>query len=162
SAGEVSNLLVKGRDSFHAEAAAVREAGLASGPRQHLDDTATRVGGQDRHCQVLCNPLYTAYRTTEGQDRLTVLDVLPDGRPRAFVWNAEAEAYLERVGLSARVRARPAALPRDRPLDQPALDAWLGEHLPDLGPQQRRWLLDALAVAAYRADASAPMVRLLV
>src|SRR5205823_14760959 len=58
--------------------------------------------------------------------------------------------------------ARLAALPRDRPLDQPALDAWLGEHLPDLGPQQRRWLLDALAVAAYRADASVPMVRLLV
>jgi hypothetical protein len=162
SAGEVSNLLVKGRDAFHAEAAAVREAGLASGPWQHLDDTATRVGGQNRHCQVLCNPLYTAYQTTEAKDRLTVLDVLRNGRPRAFRWDAEAEAYLERVGLSAKVRSRLAALPRGRPLDEPALDRWLGERLPELGPQQRRWLLDALAVAAYRAETDAPVGRLLV
>jgi cell division protein FtsB len=162
SAGEVSNLLVKGRDSFHAEAAAVRAAGLASGPWQHLDDTLTRVNGQDRHCQVLCNPLYTAYETTAAKDRLAVLDVLRNGRPRSFRWDARAEAYLERVGLSARVRSRLAGLPRDRPLDEPALTAWLEEHVPELGPQQRKWVLDALAVAAYRAETAAPMVRLLV
>src|SRR5205823_839895 len=40
-------------------------------------------------------------------------------------------------------------------------DAWLSEHVPDLGPQQRRWVLDAMAVAAYRAEAAAPVVRLL-
>jgi hypothetical protein len=53
SAGELSNLVVKGRGPFHAEAAAVREAGLASGPWQHLDDTLTRMNGQNQHCQVL-------------------------------------------------------------------------------------------------------------
>src|SRR5205823_4006825 len=129
---------------------------------QHLDDTLTRVNGQNRHCHILCNPLYTAYETTEGKDRLTVLGVLRNGRPPSFLWNGEAGAYLERVGLSAKVRARLAALPRDRPLDQPTLDTWLAEHIPELGPQQRKWLLDGMAVAAYRAETAAPVVRLLV
>jgi hypothetical protein len=161
SAGELSDLLVKGRGPFHAEAAAVREAGLASGPWQHMDDTLTRVDGRNQHCQVVCNPLYTAYQTTEAKDRLTVLDVLRNGRPRAFLWDARAEAYLDRVGLSAKVRARLAELPRDRPLGEPALHAWLEEHVPDLGPQQRKCALDAMAVAAYRAETAAPVVRLL-
>ena len=38
----------------------------------------------------------------------------------------------------------------------------LEAHLPGLGPQQRRWILDATAVAAYHADLEFPVVRLLV
>src|SRR5205085_1172089 len=40
--------------------------------------------------------------------------------------------------------------------------ALLEAHLPGLGPQQRKWLLDATAVAAYHADLEFPVVRLLV
>src|SRR2546421_2269685 len=49
SAGEVSDLLIKDQEPFHAEQAAVVRAGLASSPWQHLDSTGTRVDGRDQH-----------------------------------------------------------------------------------------------------------------
>ena len=61
--GTISNLLIKDHDVFHAEQAAAYLAGLRSSPWQHLDDTATRVRGQNCHCHIVCNPLHTTYRT---------------------------------------------------------------------------------------------------
>src|SRR2546426_12446482 len=102
SAGQVSNLLIKDQAVFHGEKDALYQAGLASSPWQHLDDTSTRVNGQNGYCHIVCNPLYTAYFTTTAKDRLTVLDVLTNSRPRRFVVNAEARGYVETRGLSAR------------------------------------------------------------
>jgi hypothetical protein len=76
SAGQISHLLTEGHETFHQEKEEIVEAGLNSSPWQHIDDTGTRVDGVNWHCQVLCNPLYTAYFTTERKDRLTVIDVL--------------------------------------------------------------------------------------
>jgi len=64
SAGELSNWLIKDWPELHAEKTAIYQAGLHSSPWQHLDDTATRVNGQNEHCHVVCHPLYTAYFTT--------------------------------------------------------------------------------------------------
>jgi hypothetical protein len=100
SDGHLSNLLIKDQGAFHAEKDALYRAGLASSPWQHLDDTSTRVHGQNGYCHVVCNPLYTAYFTTEAKDRLTVLDVLTNHRPRRFLVNTEALNFLEACGLS--------------------------------------------------------------
>jgi len=81
-AGTLSRLLTEDRDVFAAEAAAVTAAGLASTAVQHLDETSTRVNGQPEHCHVLCNELYTSYRTLPGKDRLSVLAVLSGGGAR--------------------------------------------------------------------------------
>jgi hypothetical protein len=59
------------------------------------------------HCHIVCNPLYTAYFTTAAKDRLTIIDVLTNHRPRRFLVNAEALGYLEALGLST-VRHRQA------------------------------------------------------
>lgn len=161
SDGHVSDVLIKDRDAFHTEQAAVVEAGLTSSPWQHIDDTGTRVNGQNQHCHILCNPLYTAYATRPAKDRLTVLDVLRTGRPRAFLLNEEALGYLADLPVSAVTRRRLLHLPRDTVLDEAALDRLLVEHLPRVGAQQRKWIVDALAVAAYHAQADGPVVRLL-
>lgn len=79
SHGALSNLLIKEREDLHAEKGAVYEAGLRSSPWQHLDETSARVNGQNKHCHIMCNPLYTAYFTTEAKDRQTVIDVLRNG-----------------------------------------------------------------------------------
>ena len=89
SAGEISNLLIKKQESFHAEKDAVYEAGLRSSPWQQSDDTLTRVDGQNQHCHVVCNPVYTSYHTRARKDRLSVLDVLRNGRKRLFRLNEE-------------------------------------------------------------------------
>ena len=66
------------------------EAGLASSPWQQLDATGTRVEGENQDGHVLCNPLYTAYSTTPGKGRMTVIDVLGNHRERIFRLNEEA------------------------------------------------------------------------
>jgi hypothetical protein len=162
SDGQVSNLLIKDQAAFHAEKAALYEAGLASSPWQHLDDTSTRVNGQNGYCHIVCNPLYTAYFTRTAKDRLTVIDVLTNHRPRRFVVNAEALSYIEAGGLSAVRRRQLAQVPGDVIMDEAMMQALLETHLPGLGPQQRKWILDATAVAAYHADVEFPVVRLLV
>jgi len=162
SDGQVSNLLIKDHTVFHAEKAALYQTGLASSPWQHLDDTSTRVNGQNGYCHIVCNPLYTAYFTTATKDRLTVLDVLTHHRPRRFLVNAEALAVLEAGGLSAVRRRQVAQLPGETIMEDATMQAVLEAHLPGLGPQQRRWILDATAVAAYHADLEFPVVRLLV
>src|SRR5258706_11781397 len=118
SAGTLSNLLTESRAAFTAEARDVLEAGLASGPWQHLDDTTTRVNGDGQYCQILCNPLYTAYQTTAKKDRLTVIDVLRGSRPRAYRFDQEADRHLEWLGLSAAAQAKLAAPPREQELDE--------------------------------------------
>ena len=162
SAGQVSNLLIKDHTVFHEDKDALYQAGLASSPWQHLDDTSTRINGRNGFCHIVCNPLYTAYFTTEAKDRLTIIDVLSNYQPRRFLVNAEALGYLETFGLSALRRRQAEQLPCDVLMDEVTLHALLEAHLPGLGPQQRKWLLDATAVAAYHAALEFPVVRLLV
>ena len=161
SDGQVSNLLIKGQAPFHAEKEALYQAGLASSPWQHLDDTSTRVNGQNGYCHIVCNPLYTAYFTTAAKDRLTIIDVLTNHRPRRFLVNAEALGFMEACGLSAVRRQQVEQLPSGTIVDEATMQALLEAHLPGLGPQQRKWILDATAVAAYHAAVELPVVRLL-
>lgn len=160
--GTISNLLIKDQDTFHAEKDAVFQAGLRSSPWQHMDDTSTRVNGQNQHCQVVCNPLYTAYHTTAAKDRLTIIDVLRGGQPRTFRLNSEALSYLDQVQVSQTTRRCLVQLPWDQDLDEAALEQLLSAHLPQLGDQQHKWIVDALAVAAYHAQTEWPVVRLLI
>jgi Transposase IS66 family len=160
--GTISHLLIHDQTRFHAEADAVMQAGLASSPWQQIDDTGTRVNGQNQYCQILCNPLYTSYRTTATKDRLSVVDVLRGGHPRRFRLNTEACRYLDLVKLAQVTRERLQALPWDQDLDEPTLAALLARHLPTLGNQARKWIMDAMAVASYHAQTDVPVVQLLV
>src|SRR5204862_7449172 len=100
SAGQLSNMLIKDREVFHAEKASILQAGLESSPWQHLDSTGTRVNGHNQHCHVLCNPLYTAYCTTPSKDRLSLLRVLLGGADPPFRLNAFALELLPQLGVS--------------------------------------------------------------
>ncbi len=162
SDGQVSNLLIKDQDQFHADKDAVYAAGLRSSPWQHVDATPTAVAGQPQHCHIVCNPLHTTYQTTPTKDRLAVLDVLLAGRPRTYLLNDEALGYLDQVQVSARTRQRLLHLPRDTVLDEATMHRLLDEHLAGVSDQQRKWVLDAMAVAAYHAQTEWPVVRLLV
>jgi hypothetical protein len=120
------------------------------------------VNGQNGYGHIVCNPLSTAYFTTSAKDRLTVVDVLTNDRPRRFLVNAEALGSVEACGLSAVRRWQLRQLPCETSMDEAMLQALLEEHLAGLGPQQRKWILDATAVAAYHAALEFPVVRLLV
>jgi hypothetical protein len=162
STGQISKLLTKGQAEFHAESEAVYEAGLRSSPYQHLDDTTTRVNGQNHSCHILCNPVYTSYHTRAHKDRLTVLDVLRSGRARIFRLNAEALSYLEGLPFSQLTRQRLQSWQSEAVLDESAFLVHLDEHLPNLPSQQRKAIIDAAAVAAYHVEEGVPVIETLI
>jgi hypothetical protein len=162
SSGQLSNLLIKDKEPFHAEKDAIYEAGVRSSPWQHIDDTSARVNGQNQHCHIVCNPLYSAYFTTEKKDRLTVIDVLRNSSERRFLLNDEAVDLLRLLRVSARVIGQLDHLPQEQAWSEGEFAGLLDQHLPNLGPQQRQWVLDATAIAAYHAQTEFPVVELLV
>jgi hypothetical protein len=162
SAGEISNLLIKKQESFHAEKDAVYAAGLRSSPWQQTDDTLTRVNGQNQHCHVVCNPVYTSYHTRESKERLSVLDVLRNGRKRLYRLNAESIGYLSGIFWSKTAWRKIQSWKSEQDWEEVAFLERLGEGLPRLSDQQRKILIDAAAVAAYHAQRDYPVVQALV
>ena len=162
SAGQLSNMVIKGQEGFHTEKEEICEAGLGSSPFQHIDQTSTRVDGQNQHCNIVCNSLYTVYTTTPSKDRLSVLDVLRNGRARCFRLNEEALGYLESVPLSKATRTWLAGECSDQDWDEQTFEERLDTTWPKLNTRQRQAILSAAAVAAYHAEEGIPIVRLLV
>jgi len=162
STGQLSNFLIKDQELFHQEKDALYEAGLKSSPWQHIDDTSTRVNAHNHYCQILCNPLYTAYFTTKDKSRLTVLDVLQNFEPRTFLLNEEAFSYINIFRLPVRLMKQLRDFPQQQPIRQEEFLYLLDKYIPCLGPQQRNRILDAAAVAAYHAQMEFPVIRLLI
>jgi len=74
----------------------------------------------------------------------------------------DALTYLEAAGVSQRRRQQLLHLPRNQILDEATLRDLLTAHLPGVGAQTRKWILEALAVSGYHAQSEVPVVRLLV
>jgi hypothetical protein len=162
SDGQIAHFLTEGQEAFHREKEEIVEAGLNSSPWQHMDDTGTRVNGVNWHCQVICNPLYTAYFTTERKDRLTVIDVLRNGRERVFRLNDEAMTLLRQFAVSQRTIEALRHLPWDQELSEMQLEDGLKQQLPPLGAAARSRIVEASAIAAYHAEVGHPVVQLLI
>jgi len=161
SAAHLATLLIQ-QPVFAAEYEAIARAGLASSPAQHIDDTSTRVDGEEEHCHILCASLYTLYRTTPRKDRQAVLDVLRLGTPRAYQFNRYAWAFLAEHRLPVAVLTALGQLPQGVDLDADTFGALREEHVPRVGPQQRQQILDAAAIGAYRVQQDVPVVEILI
>ena len=160
SSGQISAWLTGAYPELQEEKRAIVEAGLNSSAWHHIDDTGTRVNGVNQHCQVICNPLYGAYFTTARKDRLTIIDVLRNGRERVFRFNEEALGLLRQFGVSQRVLERVGQLPFHQDWSQEELQRRLAEQIPDLVPGVQKRIVEAAALAAYHAESG--HVRLLV
>ena len=162
SAGQLSDMLIKDQGLFHAESAAVVQAGLSSSAWHHLDSTGTRVNGHNQHCHVLCNSLYTAYCTLPSKDRMSMLRVLEGGADPVFRYNDLAAQLMEGLAITDKWRSLlPTLLPHDQDLTEKELDEVLDVHLPKLGVNLRKRVKEALAIAAYRTQSTYPVARLL-
>jgi hypothetical protein len=162
SAGQLSTLLIKDQEPFHAESAQVLQAGLSSSPWQHLDSTGTTVNGKNEQCHILCNPLYTAYQTLPTKDRLSLLRVLQGGADPVFQMNTLALELMAQLGVSQKwCRLLPTLLPQDQTYTEKHLDEVLDAHLPKQGDTLRKRVKEALAIATYRTQTTYPVVQLL-
>jgi hypothetical protein len=162
STGEISNLLIKKQENFHTENDAVYEAGLLSSPWQQTDDTLTRVNGQNHHCHVVCNPVYTSYHTRASKERLSVLDVLCNGRKHLYRLNEETIRYLSGIPWSRAAWRKIQSWKSEQDWEEAAFLERLDEGLPRLSKQQRKTMIDGAAIAAYHAQKDYPVVQALV
>ena len=163
SSGQLSNLLIQGHENFHTEKQQVYQAGLASSPWQHFDQTAARVGGNNLTCNIICNPLYSIYCTTEKKDRLSVLGVLQGSVECRFLLNNLAFKLLDTFNLPQKVVSAMQQLPQDTLVSQAQFLELLYTHLPFLGSQLKTRVLEAAAIAAYHnSPTDWPVVQALV
>jgi hypothetical protein len=162
SAGQISNLLIKNQEIFHQEKFEVLHAGLSSSPWQHFDQTNARVKGQNYNCNVICNPLYTAYHTTVKKDRLSVLDVLTCGCEREYVLNTETFELLEIWLPSLKVMQVLRQLPQGIRFTEPGFLELLQKWLPSLGVKHRSRIREAAAIAAYHQSDKYSVITVLV
>jgi Transposase IS66 family len=161
SQGEISHLLTAAVAPFHAESSAVLAAGLAGSAYQHLDETPTRLNGQNYACHVVATPAYTAYRTTAGKDRLSVLRALTDQQPLGYLLNAAVRTALTAQGLAAKWARRLAEWPEGQVWSEAELTARLAEW-GGLPPGQAKLLREGLALEAYHAQSTWRPVEVLI
>lgn len=158
SEGQVSNLLTKKKDMWHQEKDAVYRAGLASGSWQHIDDTSTRVNGENQYCHVLCNPLYTAYFTRPDKDRLTIISLLQNVTEPVYMLNETTAAWLALFSTPQWAQQVIATWTQEQPIPSPELEAWIEICLGRLNKQQQARIKEAAALTAYYHQADVPII----
>nr|CBH38130.1 conserved hypothetical protein [uncultured archaeon]CBH39062.1 conserved hypothetical protein [uncultured archaeon]CBH39383.1 conserved hypothetical protein [uncultured archaeon]CBH39560.1 conserved hypothetical protein [uncultured archaeon] len=166
SPASISRIITKNNELFHQEKADIFLAGLLSTDYQQIDDTSSRVRGQNHYTQIVCNPYYTAYFTAPHKDRLTVLDILrgdPDGKTRSYLFNEEAFDLLGRFGLSNKLLFQLRERVSGKLLDEVQMQQLLGDFFPDLGKGKirRTRIMEAAAIAAYHQQTDFPIVEVL-
>ena len=158
SAGQVSHLLIKENERWHKEKQAIYRAGLASSSWQHSDDTSTRVNGQNQFCHVVGNPLYTAYFTRPGKDRLTLIGILQDVTEPPLLLNEHTTEWLTQFDTPQWAQQIIATWPQERWLSRAELTDWMQTHLARLNEQQQARILEAAALTAYYQQTQMPIV----
>lgn len=161
SEGQVSNLLIKEQHQWHTEKDAIYQAGLGSSSWQHIDDTATRVDGDNHYCHIVGNPLYTAYFTRPRKDRLTVIEILQNVSENSFLLNAETAAWLATFSLPQWAQQVIAGWPHQVLMSYAQFETLVNTHLERLNAQQRARVFEAAALSVYHSQTQLPIVPLL-
>lgn len=161
SAGQLSNLLTKGQERWHTEKDEIYQAGLESSSWQHIDDTSTRVEGQNHHCHVLGNPLYTAYFTRPRKDRLTIIEILQNVAEAPLLFTEQTAAWLDTFAVPQWAQRVVAGWPQQVMLTYAQVKELINTHLDRLNDQQQARIFEAAALTAYYSQTTQPIVPLL-
>src|SRR5659263_622878 len=130
---------------------------------QQIDDTGTKVNGENQYVQIICNPFYTAYFTIPTKDRMSILDILQGGKARIYFFNEEAFALLESCGLSNKILSKMRDNALDKVLDEKQMQHLINGifHDPNKGRNTRTRIMEAGAIAAYHNRTDISVVKVL-
>ncbi len=162
STGQISNILIKNQNGFSDEKTEVYYSGLASTPWQHFDQTGARVGGENYTTNVICNPLYSIYSTTEKKDRLNVIKCLLVSTSLNFILNQESYQLLDSFGFPIKWKNALCKLPQETVLNEEEFNTLLDKHLRGLGKVQRNRVKEASAIAYYHQQSECPIIKTLI
>ena len=148
SEGEIASLLVTSAARFQAENEAACRAGVQKHHYQHIDDTGATI--------VTGNESFVAYRTGPHKNRLAALQALWRTEHLRYRLDEEAIAYvrskLPHTTLDKILRRfQNRVFPNDRDFEKQVLGH---PAIRLFNPQALRYVREAAAVAAFRADDS--------
>jgi hypothetical protein len=103
SSGQLNNILVEGKETFHAEKDELLQEGLSSSRYIHVDDTGARHKGRNGFCTHIGNELFAWFKSTESKSRLNFLNLLRQNACN-YVLNEEAFRYMEKQNLAPFIR----------------------------------------------------------
>ena len=162
SKGEVSALLTTRLEAFEQELHTAVALGLELAGWTGVDQTSTRVDGQNFTCQTLDNPLCCFYLTTPRADRLAVLRALQVGQPLRYRINAAAVAWFDARPAPQWAKEQWAQLQRESWLTEPEMILLLDRYFARANRDTRQWLQQAAALAAYWQEPCGPRLGCLV
>jgi len=166
SSSYISEFLTKSNamQIFHKEKEMLYRTALECGKYQQIDDTTCRVNGENKYVQIVCNPLFTAYFTTERKDRLTVIDVLRDFSPRFYMFNNETFELLEKMNVSPKTIDKVKRITGiDRIFDNEQMNSLLNQFfLSGKGKITKTRIKEAAAIAFYHQEHEVPIVKILI
>ncbi|MBT9438857.1 MAG: transposase [Desulfobacterales bacterium] len=163
SGSYISDRLTKHIDVFHQEKAEIYLASLESSSYQQIDDTGSRVNGQNYYTQIVCNPLATVFFTTKRKDRLTILDVLRNFESRHFLFNEETFSLLEQLKIPQKLIILLHKVETNTAFNEQEMHKMLNSLFPDpnKGKLHRTKIMEAGAIAYYHQEIDMPIVKLL-
>ncbi len=148
---------------FHDEKSDMYKSALEVSSYQQIDDTCSRVNGRNWYTHIVCNPLYTAFFTTERKDRLTILDVLRNFEPRSFLFNEETFDLLKKLNVPKKFFTVLNGVTPEKVLTEDEIHAFLSDVFPDLckGSLHHTKVKEAAAIASYHNETGTSIVELL-
>ena len=128
SSGQLNNILIENKASFHDEKDAILSAGLQSSSYVNVDDTGARHNGKNGYCTHIGNDFFAWFESTESKSRINFLSLLRAGASD-YLLNEDAFEYMKQKCLPR----SPLALLRNHPVKE-FMDAEQWEqHLRELG-----------------------------
>jgi len=98
SAGQLNNIIIEGKESFHEEKDGILAAGLRVSDYVNVDDTGARHAGKNGYCTHIGNELFTWFESTDSKSRLNFLRLLRTG-PADYVVNGDALEYIQKAAF---------------------------------------------------------------
>lgn len=96
SAGQLSNILIQNKETFHREKDELLSAGIASTVQIKVDDTGARHDGQNGYSTIIGNEYFTYIVSTGSKSRINFFEILHGSDPRYLI-NEDAVAYIETI-----------------------------------------------------------------
>ena len=103
SAGQLNNILIEQKNSFHEEKDELLKAGIAATDQILTDDTGARHSGKNGYTNVLSNEYFTFVTTTQSKSRVNFLQVLHGTDPQYLI-NEDAADYVQTLKSSSWLR----------------------------------------------------------
>jgi hypothetical protein len=94
SAGQISAIITKGKERFHAEKEELLRVGLQVSGHVHVDDTGARHQGKNGYCTHIGNELFAYFASTDSKSRINFLELMRAGH-KDYVLNDAALAYMK-------------------------------------------------------------------